>query len=344
MRPAWAWIATILLLVFLPLAAPAEAQNDPPPDRDESVRVTGALRCPTLANPGGFPMECVGRPFDFGETLSRDWQGFRSELNRLGLTPTASYTAQFLGNPSGGQSKGFTYAGTFELLLHWDVGKLLPVEGLSLVVGTAWSTGRSLSADEIGNIFAVQSAYTAVDGGTNSLTLGPLYLHQRLFDDKLILAAGRLSPGDTFATMPVLNNYVNGGINAVPGSLGTNIPSFAAYPPGVEWGAQALYNLSPALQVDAGVFNASRQSAAGAKGGADFSRGGDGTGVLSVIQVTYLNRPRTGLPGFYAIGGMYDSSKFNRVDGSGGTETGNAGENGQEEKSFQHSPIRHRAL
>jgi porin len=124
--------------------------------------------------------------------------------------------------------------------------------------------------------------------------------------------------------MPVLNNYVNGGINAVPGSLGTNIPSFADYPPGVQWGAQGLYSLSPALQVDVGVFDASARSAAGANGGTDFSRGGDGTGVLSIIQVTYLNRPRTGLPGFYAVGGMYDSSKFSRLDGAGGTENGNA--------------------
>jgi porin len=325
MRKTWARVVPILLLVFLRLAAPAVAQNEPAPVPDETVRVAGALRCPTLANPGGFPMECVGRPFDFGETLTRDWAGFRRELNRLGLTPTASYTAQFLGNPSGGESTGFTYAGTFELLVHWDIGKFLPVKGLSLVVGTAWSTGRSLSADEIGNIFAVQSAYTAVDGGTNSLTLGPMYLHQRLFDDKLMLAVGRLSPGDTFATMPVLNNYVNGGINAVPGSLGTNIPSFADYPPGLQWGAQGLYNLTPALQVDVGVFNASARSAAGANGGADFSLGGDGTGVLSVIQVTYLNRPRTGLPGFYAVGGMYDSSRFSRVSDAGGTETGNAG-------------------
>ena len=314
----------ILLLVFLRLAAPAGAQNEPAPVPDENVRVTGALRCPTLANPGGFPMECVGRPFDFAETLTRDWAGFRRELNRLGLTPTASYTAQFLGNPSGGESSGFTYAGTFELLVHWDIGTLLPVGGLSLVVGAAWSTGRSLSADEIGNIFTVQSAYTTVDGGTNSLTLGPLYLHQRLFDDKLMLAAGRLSPGDTFATMPVLNNYVNGGINAVPGSLGTNIPSFAAYPPGLQWGAQGLYHLTPALQLDVGVFNASARSAAGANGGADFSLGGDGTGVLSVIQVTYINRARTGLPGFYAVGGMYDSSRFSRVSDAG-TETGNTG-------------------
>src|SRR4030095_11568544 len=189
MRKTWARVVPILLLVFLRLAAPAVAQNEPTPVPDESVRVTGALRCPTLANPGGFPMECVGRPFDFAETLSRDWAGFRRELNRLGITPTASYTAQFLGIPSGGESTVFTYAGTFELLVHWDIGKLLPVGGLALVVGTAWSTGRSLSAGEIGNVFGVQRAYTAVDGGTNSLTLGPLHLHQRLVDHKLMLAA-----------------------------------------------------------------------------------------------------------------------------------------------------------
>ena len=325
MRKAWARVVPILVMMLLPLAAPAVAQNEDAPASDGTIRVRGSLRCPTLANPGGFPMDCVGRPFDFAETLSRDWAGFRTELIRLGITPTASYVAQFLGNPSGGRSTGFTYAGTFELLVHWDIGKLLPVGGLALVVGAGWSTGRSLSADEIGNIFAVQSAYTAVDGGPNSLTLGPLYLHQRLLDDRLMFAAGRLAPGETFATMPVLNNYVNGGISAVPGSLATDIPSFATYPPGMQWGAQAVYRLTPALQVDAGVFNASRRSAAGANGGADFSLGGDHTGVLSVVQATYLNRAGTsaGLPGLYAVGGMYDSSRFSRVSGSGRTTHGN---------------------
>ena len=55
------------------------------------------------------PWNVSDAPFDFGETLSRDWAGFRTELIRLGITPTASYVAQFLGNPSGGQSTGFTY-------------------------------------------------------------------------------------------------------------------------------------------------------------------------------------------------------------------------------------------
>src|ERR1700752_3195348 len=119
MPRVWTWAVPLVGAVSRCRAAPAEAQTDRPAEAetdraseaDERVRVTGALRCPTLANPGGFPMECVGRPFDFGETLSRDWAGFRHELHRLGLTPTASYTAQFMGNPSGGESTGVTYAG-----------------------------------------------------------------------------------------------------------------------------------------------------------------------------------------------------------------------------------------
>ena len=33
---------------------------------------------------------------------------------------------------------------------------------------------------------------------------------------------------------PVLNNYINQGINPVPGSLWTNDDTFTSYPPGVE--------------------------------------------------------------------------------------------------------------
>jgi porin len=325
MRKAWARARSILFLLFLTTAVPAVAQDEREAADDQRLAVTRGLRCPTPANPRGMHAECVGQPFDFADTLSRGVAGVRSELSLLGITPTASYTAQLMGNPTGGQSTGVTYAGTFELLLHWDVAKLLPVSGLSLTLGAAWSTGRSLSADEIGNIFAVQSAYTAPPGETNTVTLGLMYLQQRLLDDRLMLAAGRLAPAETFATMPVLNNYLNGGINATPGSLTNNIPSFTAYPPGVQWGAQGLYYLTPAVQVAAGVFNASVESAAGAKNGTDFSLGGHGTGVLSMVQATYLfNHGDVGLPGLYALGGLYDSSRFNRLADPDRTENGNA--------------------
>jgi porin len=251
--------------------------------------------------------------------------GFRGELNKLGITPTASYTAQPLGNPSGGQSRGFTYSGTLQTAIFWDLDKLIRVPGLSFYIDAGWSTGKNLSAEYVGNIFAVQNAYTAPGNGTNNLTLGPLYLQQRLFDNALMIAAGRLAPKSTFATMPVLNQYINSGIDADPGNLGINDQSYTGYPPGVEWGVQAIYNFTPQFQFAAGVFNTNPNSAAGAKGGLDFSLQQGNRGVLSMAQINYLvnHAPEdAGLPAQYTLGGFYDSNRFVSLSGANAAESG----------------------
>ena len=197
--------------------------------------------------------------------------------------------------------------------------------GLSFNIGAAWSTGKNLSADYIGNNFWVQSAYTAPGNGSNNVTLGQIYLQQQLFDNSLILAGGRLAPATTFATMPVLNNYINQGINPIPGSLWTNDDTFTSYPPGVEWGAQAIYNLSPAFQVAAGVFNTNQSSALGGKGGVNFALQQGNRGVLSVVQVSYfLNHAPDdkGLPGQYSFGGFYNSNRFANLNNPNSTKSG----------------------
>ena len=250
------------------------------------------------------------------ETLTKDWAGVRTELKKLGIVPTTSYTAQLMGNPTGGQSRGFTYAGTLQASIFWDLDEIFPLPGLSFNIGGAWSTGKNLSTDHIGNLFTVQSAYTAPNNGTNNLTLGQLYLQQQLFNNSLLLAAGRLVPSNTFATMPVLNNYINTGINPVPEALGLNDPTFTSYPPGVEWGAQAIYNITPRFQVAAGVFNTNQNSAAGDKGGLDFALQEGNRGVLSVIQLNYFSNHASGdagLPGQYTVGGFYDSNRFTNL-------------------------------
>jgi porin len=300
-------LVLLALILGVGISAVAHAQTNPP-------NTPSSVRCASPANPRRLYRECAGRPFDFiKDTLTEDWAGFRNELNRFGITPTVSYTSQLMGNPSGGQSRGFTYAGTLQASIFWDLDKLLHIPGLSFNVGGAWSTGKNLSADYVGNIFTIQSAYTAPGNGSNNLTLGEIYLQQQLFNSSLMITAGRLAPQSTFAVMPVLNQYINGGINPVPGHLGINDPSFTQYPPGVEWGAQAIYNITPRFQVAAGVFNNNQNSAGGGKGGLDFSLQQGNRGALSVVQVNYLfnHRPEdTGLPGQYALGGFYDSNKF----------------------------------
>jgi porin len=311
-------LPTFLYSIFLGMAisAAAQGQTNPP----------SAVRCPSPADPRNLYFECVGQPFQsVEETLTKDWAGLRTALSELGIKPTASYTINLMGNPSGGQSRGFTYAGTLQASIFWDLDKLLRLPGLSFNIGGAWSTGKNLSADYIGNNFWVQSAFTAPGDGSNNLTLGELYLQQELFGNSLTLAAGRLVPAITFATMPVLNNYINQGINPVPGALWTNDETFTSYPPGVEWGAQAIYNLSPAFQLAAGMFNTNQSSALGGKGGLNFALQQGNRGVLTVVQLNYfLNHTPDdkGLPGQYSFGGFYDSNRFASLNNPGSTKSG----------------------
>jgi porin len=319
---------SLLLLLAASLGAgiyAAHGQTQSP--MGQSAAPHRSPRCPSPANPGGLYFECVGHPVDYlQETLTQDWAGFRTELRRFGITPTASYTAQFMGNASGGQSRGFTYSGTLQAGIFWDLEKLLRIAGFSFNVGGAWSTGKNLSGDSIGNIFTVQSAYTNPGNGSNNVTLGELYLQQQLFNNALTIAAGRLAPQSTFATMPALNQYINGGVNTVPGNLGINDQSFTAYPAGVEWGVQAIYNLAPTWQLAAGVFNTNQNAAAGRKGGLDFSIRRGNRGALSVAQLNYLNNHAAddaGLPGQYSFGAFYDSNHFTSLRDFNSTKSGN---------------------
>jgi porin len=285
-----------------------------------------SIRCPPPADPHYLYFECVGRPFDFiEETMTKDWGGLRADLYRIGITPVASYTSQLMGNPGGGKSQGFTYSGTLQASIFWDFEKLLHIPGFSFNIGGAWSTGKSLSAHYIGNSFIVQSAYTAPDNGTNNLTLGEIYFQQQLFNNSLVIAAGRLSPGATFGTLPVFNNYLNASINSNPGSFNINNLTFTTYPPGVEWGAQAIYNIAQRFEFAAGVFNTNQNSADGGKGGLDFAFRQGNRGALSVAQINYLVNHAasdSGLPGQYSFGGYYDSNKFGSLSRPHSTESG----------------------
>jgi porin len=123
----------------------------------------------------------------------------------------------------------------------------------------------------------------------------------------------------------VLNNYVNAAINPGLFVLGINDVSFTFYAPGVQWGAQAIYNVTPALQVAAGVFNTNRSSALGGKGGLNFAFQQGNRGALSVVQVNYLFNDApgdTGLPGQYSFGGFYDSNRFTSLSNPNSSKSG----------------------
>ncbi len=324
----------ILCLVVLSLGVTIPAlgqdQTAAPKDtaaseEDQAEPAYLALRCPSPANPYQRHHDCVRRSFDsLKETLTRDWAGFRTDLANLGITPTLSYAAQFMGNPSGGQDQGSAYAGQLNGSINWDLHKLLRVPGLSVYVSATWATGRDLSAKYIGNTFDVENAF-AVFSGNSYVSLQELYLQESLFNGNLTVAAGRLAPGNTFATIPVVGNYLNGGINGNPGSIPTNDGIFTASPPGVEWGGQLTFNFTPTFQFAMGIFNTNPNTAAGADNGVNFSLQQGNSGVLWVTQFSYLYNQgpgATGLQGEYTLGGTYNSGRFASLSNPNATPHG----------------------
>ncbi|HET6514270.1 MAG TPA: carbohydrate porin [Thermodesulfovibrionales bacterium] len=291
--------------------------------QDQGTAPYRSLRCATPANPQGLHFECVGKPFDaLTETLTKDFGEYRTALAKLGITATHSYTAQFMGSVSGGRSQGFTYAGTLVDLVSWDLNKFLGAPGLSFNVGASYASGRDLSMEHIGNVFMVQSAFN----GKGNVNLQQMYLQQQFLSGALTVALGRLAPANTFATMPVLNNYLSGGISSVPASLGINDSAFALSPPGVEWGAQVIYNFTPIIQVGAGMFNTNPSAAAGKDNGVNFAFQQGNTGVLTVAQASYLHNQapgNAGLPGEYTIGGLYNSNNFSSLSSPSGSVSNN---------------------
>ena len=115
------WRGRKVLLLALSLcvgiSAAAHGQASPP---------SHSVRCPSPADPRYLYFECVGRPIDFiEETLTKDWGGFRTELNR-----TWDHADRILYDPAHGKSRRRTVTGIhlqrdlagFDI---WDFHRLL---------------------------------------------------------------------------------------------------------------------------------------------------------------------------------------------------------------------------
>ena len=240
------------------------------------------LGCENPAHPLRRYSECKHEDFDFlEETLSRSLAAAREDTRRWGLIWTLGYASSLVGNISGGSNRAVLYTGQLSTSLDLDLDSLLRVPGLSLQVNGTWGTGSNLSAT-LGNLMTISEIYAP------GYFLGEMYLEERQRDGTLALSAGRLAPGMTFAFLPAYSNYLNSAVNPNPISLSVNDSAYAPLPPGTQWGAQALYYVTPNVEVLAGIFNNNPYSAAGARHGLDFVLSEGKKGALYTAQANYL--------------------------------------------------------
>ena len=255
------------------------------------------------------------------DTATGDWGGLRTRLENAGIDPELNFTADILGNPVGGLRQSAAYAGLWYGSTTFDLETLAGINGLSLYVAGAWAQGRDLSGDDIGNFFDVAEAFNG-----DALRLSELYLEQSLFADRLNIAVGRLSAGDDFAVTDSYGYYVNSAVNGNPTGILANVPSFTT-PPFAQWGARATVKPRDDTYVSVALYNADADVQRDSAHGLDFTFN-PWDGVLAVAEVGF--NPNTsdgpsGMPGYYAVGGYYDSSSYTFLDNSNRTRDGNFG-------------------
>ena len=304
----------------VPSAQPqtSDSASQPPQTPIPVITKPRKLNCQHAANPSKRRFGCKDEDFEWEETLTSDWNGLRAEARKLGITPSSSYFSALQTNASGGPHQVWGYTGQLTCALDFNFAKLLKIPGMSLYVSGSWGTGSNLTAT-IDSVFPVNIDY-AVGG-----YLGEIYLQQKSLKGDLTLAGGRLAASYTFAELPVFDNYVSLAINPTPVSLASNDLSFTGPPPGLEWGAQAIYNVTAVVQVAAGAFNTNQNSATNGNVLA-FQQGNQG--VLVTAQVSYLRNQGPndqGKQGQYTAGFFADNNSFATLPNGNSQSDGNSG-------------------
>lgn len=253
------------------------------------------------------------------EYLTGNWGGRRDRLEEWGLTPTINYQATILGNPVGGERKGLKYAAQLNLYLDFDLEKLLNIKDTMLHSSISWSSGQSLSSDDIGNYFFVSSIFSG-----NSLRLYQFFLESNLWNDLLTVAIGRMAIGDDFATTALFGYYVSDAFDPNIGSIVVNVPGFYAEPVAT-WGLRVKLRPADEFYVSGGVYNSSPLAGQDSAFGVDFSFR---NGFILVGEAGYtpnIQEASGGLAGYYKIGAYYDTGDFNELAGDGNKQSGNYG-------------------
>ncbi|PTX97251.1 hypothetical protein DB346_19780 [Verrucomicrobia bacterium LW23] len=258
-----------------------------------------------------------------GNSIAGDWFGCRPVAAENGVTLTGYFTADLLGNVTGGKSTGFEAASSSGLQLVLDMEKMAGLNGTEIVSSMIWRAGNNLSDLHVGNLNTVAQLY----GGQN-LRLYELMVRQKLWDDQVTIQLGRQGAFDTFFASLIHQNYVNNGICGNPKGIFFSVPAFGqtVYPTS-SWGAFVRYAPQDCpWYIQAGAYLLDSENGVNRVAGTNFEFDVD-LGPAVLVQGGYTPHGKQGddpgLQGKYSLGLFYSGDNQAEFDGSG--TSGNAG-------------------
>jgi porin len=235
------------------------------------------------------------------DTMTGNWGGARSSLQDAGIDLRAHFTTESAGNSSGGNYQAVRYTQQIDFGADFDLDRLMRIHDAKIQVTLTDRVGGSLSADALGNQFAVQELY----GAGQNFRLAEMNYQQDLLKHKVTIEFGWAPLGDNFAGLPYFCNFQNGVICGHANAMTTD--SGAHNFPTAEWGARINVKPRPNFYVATGIYQVNPNEGDSDKG---FDLSFRSTGAFVPIELGWLPGQGSGrLPGVYKIGGYYNSSE-----------------------------------
>lgn len=305
--PTGAKVGFAATLMALALVAPGPA----------SAQGAGGGGAPGVlpGGPGSRPQQEVNvpptpaAPSPYQQTrLFGDWDGIRPMLLDHGVDLQLGLVGEWAANASG-ERLGAGYAGQVAFSADIDWEKLLGIPGFNTHYVMINRHGNNLSQFAYGdNFMQADEVYGA--GFNMGIRFVYLYGEEKLFNDRLNIAIGRLPVAVDFAASPLYCIPVALIGCGNPRAL-TNNGTFTSWPQST-WGGRIRARPTPEIYVQFGAYK-SKPFPGGGRTGWTWSTAG-ATGVIMPFEIGW--EPIFGpnkLVGHYKVGFSYDTSDFNSL-------------------------------
>jgi porin len=233
----------------------------------------------------------------YANTLTGDWNGWRSLLHDDGVDFNLGYTTETAANVQGGPKKQVFYTDQFAFGATLDLNKLLGLNDAHLQITITDRNGLNLSnANNLNNLQLVQEVY----GRGQTWRITQFWYNQTYFDNALDWKIGLLTVGEDFASFSCdFQNLTFCG--AQPGNI---VGSYWYNWPVSQWASRLKSNVPNFGYVQVGAYEVNPNYLTRTYAFNPFAPGA--TGALIPAEVGWL--PTFGqLAGSYKFGAWYNT-------------------------------------
>jgi porin len=186
------------------------------------------------------------------EWLAPKWfNEWHDGLAAKGLNFGATYIGDFIGNVSGGTSRGAIHLGRFDFSVDADLEKLVGWNGGRFFANTYEIYGRGLTRNYIHNLATISESEALPDA-----RLYNAYFEQSFYNNALNIRVGQQAADVEFFDSETDDLFINGTFGW-PAIKATNLPAGGPAPPIAALGIRVKATLSEQITAYGGVFNGS---------------------------------------------------------------------------------------